>query len=290
MDPGVSAVRATFMGVSTIAFDDGKDSILIDGFFTRPWYFPALLGRISSDERRITQCLEKGQINQNLRAVFVAHSHYDHALDSPSVCKQTGAKLVGSTSTWMIGKGRGLPDDQMIVVSEDPQVFHFGAFRITVVEGIHSPGENFPGGITAPLSTPCAVSSFRTGKCYSYLIEHGEQRVFVHPSANFVPNKLRGMDASTIFLGIGVLGRQSPVFKDNYWHHVVEAVNPKKIVPIHWDNFWLSLDGPLRHLPWLLDNVSLSDQYLRERCKSADIELYFLQAWEQFILDEGEAH
>lgn len=286
METTPPALRATFMGVTTIAFNDGHDSILIDGFFTRPWYFPVLLGKITSDEKRITECLERAQIDHNLRAVFVAHSHYDHALDSPSVCKQTGAKMVGSTSTQMIGKGRNLPDDQILVVEKDAQVFEFGSFRITVVEGIHSPGDRYPGDITEPLAVPCSASAFRTGKCYTYLIQHGEHKIYVHPSANFEPEKLQKLDisASTVFLGIGVLGKQSDEFRDGYWQHVVEAIKPKKIIPIHWDNFWLSLDGPLQSLPWLFDNVPQSEVFLRKRCEDKGIELVRPKAWEVFNL------
>jgi L-ascorbate metabolism protein UlaG (beta-lactamase superfamily) len=279
-------LRATFMGVTTIALDDGHDSILIDGFFTRPWYLPVLLGTISPDASRIASCLQKANITKTLRAVFVAHSHYDHALDSPTVCAQTGAKLVGSPSTRMIAKGQDLPDDQILLVDADAQVFQFGHFRVTVLEGTHSPGDRFPGEITEPLRVPCAASQFRTGQCYTYLVEHGPRKVYVHPSANFVPGKLSGLgvSASTVFLGIGVLGNQSAEFRDEYWRHVVDAVGPGRIVPVHWDNFWVSLDGPLRALPWLFDNVSLSERFLRSNCDARGIELLVPRAWEVFDL------
>jgi L-ascorbate metabolism protein UlaG (beta-lactamase superfamily) len=278
-DASPSVLRATFIGVTTILFDNGSESILIDGFFSRPSLFSILFWNVSPDEKKVLECMEKAGIDQRLKAVFVAHSHYDHALDSPVVCRESGAKLVGSSSTKMIGLGQGLPDDQIQVV-EDGQVLTFGAFRVTIIEGIHSPGDVSPGDITEPLSTPCPLKKLKTGKCYSYLIEHGQDRIFVHPSANFVPEKLQNLKATTLFLGVGVVGKQSEEFREGYWEHVVDAVGPKKIIPIHWDNFWRSIDLELLPMPWFADNWSVTDRYLKERCSSNKIELQLLQAWD----------
>jgi L-ascorbate metabolism protein UlaG (beta-lactamase superfamily) len=278
-DSSTPTLRATFIGVTTILFDNGSESVLIDGFFSRPSFLSLLIWNVRSDEKKVLECMEKAGIDERLMAVFVAHSHYDHALDAPVVCQKTGAKLVGSDSTRMIGKGRGLQDDQIEVV-EDGQVLTFGPFKVTIIEGIHSPGDLSPGDITESLPTPCAVGKLKTGKCYSYLIEHGQDRIFVHPSANFVPGKLKGVQASTLFLGVGVLGKQSEEFRHDYWEHVVGAVGPKKIIPIHWDNFWRSIDLRLSPMPWFADNWSVTDQYLKENTASNKIDLQFLEALE----------
>lgn len=278
-DASHPVLRATFIGVTTILFDNGSESVLIDGFFSRPSLLKTIFWNICSDEKKVLQCMEKAGIDQRLKAVFVAHSHYDHALDSPAVCKESGATLVGSDSTRMIGKGYGLPDDQIMVV-EDGQVLTFGPFQVTIIEGIHSPGDVSPGDIAEPLPTPCPVKSFKTGKCYSYLIEHGHDRIFVHPSANFVPGKLQKFNATTLFLGVGILGKQPEQFRKDYWDHVVSAIGPEKIIPIHWDNFWRSIDLHLLPMPWFADNWSITERYLEENCSSNKINLQILQAWE----------
>ena len=277
--PSTAGLQATFIGVTTILFDDGSESILIDGFFTRPSLFSTILWKIQPNETKVVQCMEKAGIDKRLKAVFVAHSHYDHALDSPVVCRHTGAKLVGSNSTRMIGKGQGLAEDQ-IIVAQDLHVLKFGAFQVTVIEGIHSPGDLSPGEIVEPLASPCNTADFKTGGCYSYHIEHGDQSIFVHPSANFVPEKLQNFKASTLFLGVGTLGKQTAEFRKDYWDHVAGALSPEKIVPIHWDNFWRTLDSPLSPLPWFADKWSITEKYLEENCASNNITLQILQAWE----------
>jgi L-ascorbate metabolism protein UlaG (beta-lactamase superfamily) len=278
-DTAGPGLRATFIGVTTILFSNGTDSILIDGFFSRPSLLTTIFWNITSDEPKVRACMQRANINTRLKAVFVAHSHYDHALDAPTVCRETGATLVGSESTRMIGRGGSLPEEQMVVVG-DGEVLSFGAFRVTVVEGVHSPGDLSPGEITAPLAYPCAVKAFKTGKCYSYLIEHGEERVFVHPSANYVPGKLEGFAATTLFLGVGVVGKQSEQFRKEYWEHVVAAIGPQKVIPIHWDNFWRSIDLELSPLPWFADKWAVTERYLEDNCSANKIELKVMQAWE----------
>ena len=71
-----------FTGVSTLLFSDGQTKLLIDGFFSRPSVFKAIFYRpVESDVEKIRQSLKRFHINQ-LDAVLVSHSHYDHAMDS----------------------------------------------------------------------------------------------------------------------------------------------------------------------------------------------------------------
>lgn len=287
-------LRATFVGVSTILLSAGQDAILIDGFFTRPSYLPVFLGRIAPDEKVVTDCLARlGVIGEDkntesatkletltLHAVLVAHTHFDHALDAPLVCKRTGAKLVGSESLHNLGRGQGVPENQM-VLARDGAVLEYGAVRVRVFAGIHSPGDVAPGEIEEPLVMPAPFKALRTGRCYSFAVEHGGRRVFVHASANYVKGKLDGLgQADWLFLGVGVLGKQSAEFREEYWREVVEALSPKQVVPIHWDNFWKPLSSPLLPLPWFLDRYSVAEAWLREKCQAAGIHLHVMQAWD----------
>ena len=83
-----------------------------------------------------------------------------------------------------------------------------------------------------------------------------------------------------LFLGVGVLGKQSGEFREEYWKEVVEVLGPKQMVPIHWDNFWKPLSVPLLPLPWFLDRFSVAEAWLREKCEAAGIDLLMMQAWD----------
>ncbi|KAJ0109305.1 hypothetical protein J7T55_009637 [Diaporthe amygdali] len=287
-------LQATFVGVSTILFSAGQDAILIDGFFTRPSYLPVFLGKIQPDEKIVAESLTRLGVaeaemetetspksdSRTLHAVLVAHTHFDHALDAPLVCKRTGARLVGSESLHNLGRGQGVPEGQ-IVLARDGAVLDYGALRVRVWEGIHSPGDVAPGDIEGPLAMPTPFKALKTGRCYSFLVEHRGRRAFVHPSANYVKDKFGGVgEVDWLFLGVGVLGKQSADFRDEYWKEVVEVLGPKHVVPIHWDNFWKPLSTPLLPLPWFLDRFSVAEEWLGEKCKAAGITIHMMQAWD----------
>ena len=50
-----------------------------------------------------------------------------------------------------------------------------------------------------------------------------------------------GVDADVVLLGLA--GREDTL---DYVAHVVDATGAKRIVPIHWDDFFRGLDEPLR--------------------------------------------
>lgn len=89
-----SGLRVTVLVVSTLLIEDGETAILTDGFFTRPSKLRFLFTKLEPDPGLIARQLQRAGI-RNLAAVVVVHSHYDHAMDSPVVAKQTGAQLVG---------------------------------------------------------------------------------------------------------------------------------------------------------------------------------------------------
>lgn len=108
-------LTARFMGVTTLLLDDGQTAIMTDGFFSRPGLVSVLFSRIEPDPARIADALSR--IGRTpIAAVMVAHSHYDHALDSARVAQLTDALLLGSESTLNIGRGLGLPTSQMHAV------------------------------------------------------------------------------------------------------------------------------------------------------------------------------
>lgn len=265
MTRDAGTLRATFLGVSTVLLDDGANAVLTDGFFSRPSIVRTMLGRIGPDRRRITSALRKAGVDR-LDAVVVTHSHFDHALDSATVAKQTGAWLVGSTSTRQIAAGQGFPRERYIPAIGGETV-RFGEFEVTTVLSAHSPGDLVPGSIPAPVQTPARMKDYRTGDCLSVLVGHRGRTVLVHGSAGFVPGALAGRRADTVYLGVGVLGKQPEAFREDYWNEVVTAVGARRVVPVHWDNFTRALTRPLRPMPRPLDEITIALTWLQERAE-----------------------
>ena len=275
VEPGGPAVsqrgtlRATFLGVSTVLLDDGVNAVLTDGFFSRPNLVRTAAARIRPDRRRIAAALRSAGVDR-LDAVVVTHSHFDHALDSAAVAKRTGAWLVGSDSTWQIARGQGFPQERFLP-AVDGEALRFGGLEITTILSEHSPGDLIPGSIAAPVEMPARAKELRTGDCLSVLVGHRDGTVLVHGSAGFVPGALTGRHADTVYLGVGVLGKQSEAFREDYWNEVVAAVGARRVVPVHWDDFTRPLSRPLHAMPRPLDEVAVALDWVEERAERAGV-------------------
>ena len=273
-----SGLRVTFLGVSTLLFEDGETAILTDGFFTRPGKLRFLFTKIEPDPDLIARQLQRAGIH-NLAAVVVVHSHYDHAMDAPEVAKRTGAQLVGSQSTANIALGYGFPKEKLTVVGDSANL-QFGRFQITLLTSGHVPSQLAPmGNIENLLKPPAWWRQYKEGGSYSVLIDHDGKSILVQGSAGFRPEALKGRHADVVFLGIGQLGNQDDVYRELYWQQVVAAVRPRRIIPIHWDDFWLPLDQPLVPFPRLADNFEKSMDFLNRRGQQESIEVKLLPAW-----------
>lgn len=264
-------VRAVFLGVSTILLTDGWTAILTDGFFSRPSLPRVLAGRVRPDRARIRAALDRFGLGR-LDAVFVVHSHYDHALDSAVVAELTGARLIGSASTRNIARGLGFPEERFDeAVTGDP--FGIGAFRLTALPAEHSPGDIAPGLIDAPLRPPARARAYRTGGCYSLHVRHAGRELLIHASANTRPGALDGYRAETVYLGVGTLGKQDETFRQRYWETLVTGTGARRILPVHWDNFTVPLDRPLRPMPRFADNFAATMEFLTRRSAADGVTL-----------------
>jgi L-ascorbate metabolism protein UlaG (beta-lactamase superfamily) len=275
------AIRARFFGTTTLLIDDGETSLMVDGFFSRPPFTAVLFGKIAPDEARIDRALQRGQVKK-VDALLVAHSHYDHALDSAVVARKTGALLVGSVSTANIGRGASVGEDRIRIVKNGDSI-RFGAFEVVFYETPHSPRPAFPGEIEQPLRAPAKSSDYKLGTTYSFLLRHPRGNVLIVPSANYLPGRFDGIGANVVFLGIGTLGKQTEEFMRTYWNEVVKKTGATLVVPIHWDDFSRSLDEPPRPLPYLADDMSRSMAVLERLARADGVTIRFAPLFEPFV-------
>jgi L-ascorbate metabolism protein UlaG (beta-lactamase superfamily) len=269
-------VKVRFGGVSTLVFDDGETAWMTDGFFSRPGVLQTFTGTIGPDAARIEAGLKQLGVTR-LAAVVPVHSHYDHAMDSPLVAQRTGALLIGSESTLNIGRGLSLKAEQMRVVNPG-DVVTLGKFSLRFIASRHSPTP-YSDGVTqelieAPLVPPARATAYREGAVWSIAVTHASGASFlVQGSAGIVPGALAGVRADTVFLGTGTLGKKDAAYRAAYWNETVKAVGAKRVIVIHWDNFWRPLDEPLQAMPLLLDDFDVVMSDLAQRGAAAGVEL-----------------
>jgi L-ascorbate metabolism protein UlaG (beta-lactamase superfamily) len=259
-DPRAEGVRVTWLGVTTVLFDDGKTRILTDGFFSRPGLLDLAFDRaIAPDLAGIERALVAAGI-ERLDALIPVHSHYDHAMDAGEVARRTGARVLGSASTAQVARGAGLPEEQ-IVVPADGVPLRFGDFRVTLYRSRHAPIDDgqppFPGTIDAPLVPPAPVSAWREGGSFSIAIAHPRGTALVQGSAGYVAGGLDGVDADVVLLGVGGLAGLGPDYAGRYWREVVGRTGAQRVFPIHWDDFSLPY-GDVRGFPRALGDLGAS--------------------------------
>lgn len=275
--PVKGQLRLRFAGVSTLLFDDGETAWITDGFFSRPGLASMLTTRIAPDPARIDAGLQALGVTR-LAAVIPLHSHYDHALDAPAVALRSGALLMGSASTLQIGRGAGLAEGQMKEIRPG-DTLRLGRFTLSFFASRHSPTAWSDGQgheeIAEPLAPPAHASAWREGTVFALLVEHEGRRLWVQSSAGFIPGAFQGQRADTLLLGIGTLGKKDATYRAAYWQALARTLDARRVIPIHWDDFWQPLDvrRPLEAMPYLFDDTGLSLAELRERARTEGREL-----------------
>ncbi|MFE4453071.1 MBL fold metallo-hydrolase [Streptomyces sp. NPDC056796] len=272
-------LTAHFLGTSSVLLRDGQTSVLSDGFVTRPGILRVGAGKIAPSRTLVRAAIERLRV-ESLAAVVCAHSHYDHALDAPVWALETGAELVGSESTANIGRGLGLPESSLRLV-RDGDTVTYGNFTLTFLDSLHSAGDHYPGTVDRPLVPPARAGSWRTGTAFSVLVSHPEGRVLLHASANYRPGALRGQQADVIYLGVGQLGRQPVEFLHRYWDEVVAETGARRVIPVHWDDFFLGLDRPLRPMPYLFDDLGTTMSRLLPLAHRDGVEVVLPLPWQR---------
>ena len=184
-----------------------------------------------------------------------------------------------------------MPAEQ-IRVATTGEPMRFGAFTVTLIRSRHFPHGMAMGEITAPLVPPARATDYKEGGSYSVLIEHPLGSLLIQGSAGWVDGALAGRRADVVLLGIGALGMKDEAYRESYWREVVEAVNPRCVIPIHYDDFTLPLSERLRPMPNLPDDVDTSMRFLQQRIgKSVGRGLGLLAEWQAVpLLGAGAAH
>ncbi|MFJ6207976.1 MBL fold metallo-hydrolase [Lysinibacillus sp. NPDC092081] len=273
-------IKVTFLGTSSLLFDDGNPQLLIDGISRPPLLKMLPFSTVKTDADTVNNAFKKiGIDNNKLQRLFISHTHYDHALDLAYIAKQTGTHVYGSESAINIGLGNGINMKQMSVY-EVNTAMQFDDFTVTVLQSKHSPTFDEGEKIQEPLKQPAKALDYHEDSSYDFLITHNNKTFFVKPSTNYIEGALDDIQADVLFLGIGVLGAQDQNFQNMYYEQTVRKVQPKLIIPIHWDNFNKPLTDALVALPKFADNTKNGLDFIIQRTKADEIDLQILQGFQ----------
>ena len=179
--------------------------------------------------------------------VLIGHAHYDHILDAPDLCKQTGARLIGSKATCMVGRAAGLPESQL-KETEGREDIACGSWTVRGLPSIHGKAIfgriPIPGDILSPPVWPPKLLDLKHGLVLNWLVDTGSLKIVHIDSADFIPEELQGLKADVVCLC--AIGRK---YRPHYVKEVVALLQPKWIIPCHWDTMFTHYENEPDYIP-----------------------------------------
>ncbi len=180
--------------------------------------------------------------------VLIGHSHYDHILDAPALCMQTGARLVGSPSTCNVGRAAGVPESQLVETMGGEDIACGDEVVACGLKSEHGRAYlnrvPLPGVIPTPPRWPARFWDLRHGQVFNWWIRgHGLSVVHID-SAEFYADVLRDVPCDVLCLC--AIGRR---YRPRYVEEAVELLKPRYVVPCHWDWFFRPYRADVRQLP-----------------------------------------
>ena len=90
-----------------------------------------------------------------------------------------------------------------------------------------------------------------------------DRRLLIQGSAGFLPGALDGRRADVVYLGVGnSASNPSAYIESSTGRKWCGAVGARRVVLIHWDDFFRPLSEPLRALPYAGDDLDVTMRVL----------------------------
>lgn len=239
--PEDADVRMRYLGTAGFVVEGAGRTLVIDPFLTRPGLLTTMFRRLVPDEALLRQYLPKAD------DVLIGHAHHDHVLDGPTVCQHTGARFIGSPSACNVARAAGLPESQIRETVGREEIV-CGDAMVKGLPSLH--GRVYfnyvplKGAIPEPPPWPPRYRELRHGLVLNWYLEIAGLKIVHIDSADFLEDELQGHRADVVCLC--AIGRQ---YRKDYVKRVIEILQPRTIVPCHWDWFFSPYEAEPRCLP-----------------------------------------
>ena len=267
-------MKVTFLGTTSLLFDDGKDQILFDCHITRPSLPKDISGSEKTNTLLADELIEKHHIDR-LKAMFISHSHHDHVMDAPYFLNKTGAVMYGSSSALNVARGGNVSESQLVEFKAE-ETYEVGGYSVKVIKSLHSKptilnndlGETIDG----PLPADAKLRDYKEGGSYDFYVEAEGKKFLIRPSFNYIEGQLDGYKADVLFLGVAGLAKADEATEKKFFEETVAKVEPKLIIPVHWDNFFSPLTEPVIGMPSLIEKTEVVFFKMAKYCEAHDID------------------
>ncbi|MFD9865353.1 MBL fold metallo-hydrolase [Streptomyces alboflavus] len=193
--------------------------------------------------------------------ICVTHTHWDHLNDVPFLAKATGARVIGTETTYHVLRSFGVDAAQLVVV-KGGEVLDFDGYVVEVASSRHSRNAAYsyfaPGTLTAPPATaPRTVADLPEGDTLAFKVTpDGAPSALFMGASDFDERSFAGLAPDVAMLAVA-----STESTYRYVPRLLAALGrPGVVVPVHWDDFERPLSEPPRK-----DGTALDDFVARVR-------------------------
>ncbi len=237
-----AALKLRWLGVSGYAMTYEGNTLLIDPYVSR-----VSLGAVIRREPAIP---DPARIERHLGGlehvvgVLVGHTHFDHAVDAPAIARRFGCRAYGSSSLTRLMQVHAL--EQQVVEVEPYKTCELGPFTVSFTPSLHSKlilglAVPFAGELTCEHLDALSPGAYRCGEVYGIRIDVAGVSFYHQGSANLIDDAIRPHERGIDYFLAGVAGRG---FTNDYWARILRRLEPRVIVPTHYDDFFRPLDAP----------------------------------------------
>jgi L-ascorbate metabolism protein UlaG (beta-lactamase superfamily) len=223
-------INLRWQGTASLEFSVGKQILAVDPFFTRPSLGETLLRPLRTDSELAAAMLPRCD------HVLISHPHYDHLMDVPDVIGNTNALVYGSPNSCALLSTLGAPGGNLNTMIPGDHLA-LGDIRVEVLLAKHRTlfGQRLATGtLKTDLNPPFRATDYRMDMCYSF-------GLVIEGMSFFIASGL-GDDLAPPAEVLLV----APYGEESDFKSLLEGVQPRLVIPIHWDDFFRPLSKPLR--------------------------------------------
>jgi len=261
-------LEGRWLGVGGVMLTDGKTTLLFDPVITKPGLSHWLLNaELIPDREAVKERLKLWKVS-GAQALFISHTHFDHASDVGVVADLTGATVYGGPSLQTLVTYQAPKVPFAMVGNQD--TVPVGDFRVTFFKRRHAPiiqwaDWHFHEG-PIPKDFSGKFWQFWGGETWSYFVEHPQGNTLIDQGSRFV-EEFRPIAGKVKNYFMGVANKKSieAVMKEN-----LGILRPTNVFPIHFDFFFLQSDTMER---WVMPGMELPE--LQEAVKKHHPEIRF---------------
>ena len=226
--PEFPALHFRWLGVAGLEFTCAGETLAVDPFLTRPPFWRLWLGRVAPDHALIARHLPRCD------HILVSHSHYDHLMDVPDIARNTGARVYGSTNTCGLLRACAVSDHQIREIHAGDNLT-LGSFIVNVLAARHGWAPGYSSGrVRSNLHPPLRLRDYVLGEYNSFLIQPPGLRLL-----DWCGVETQGAPKADVLFML-------PTSVPGYCDALLTSVQPRLVVPIHWDDLFHPLTKPIR--------------------------------------------